>query len=58
MEEISCKLDGSHGAQEDPFSHLEESSAKSKIAFASCTKKAKGERTVKTKHFSGNEKAI
>ena len=48
MEEISCKLDGSHGAKEDTFTHLEEYSAKSIVSSASCSKKAKGERTVKT----------
>ena len=41
MEEISCKLDGSHGAQEDTFTHLEESSAKSILSSASCRKKPK-----------------
>ena len=49
MEEISCKLDGSHGAQKDTFAHLEKSSAKSIVSSATCSKKAKGERTVKTK---------
>ena len=56
IEEISCKLDGPHVAQEDPLSHPEESLAKSIVTSASCSKKAKGERTVKTKPNTSPER--